>query len=287
MPPAPIRLGVHISIAGGVGKAVGRAKDLGCTAMQIFSRSPRMWKTAALSPREAAAFRRAAADEGIDPVVIHTPYLLNLAAEDEGLHRRSIAALALDVERAEEMGARFVVTHMGSTGERGRQKGLEQTVRALDAAAREDSPVTILLENSAGAGNMVGSSLEELHEIMARVDKGERFGLCFDSCHGFAAGYDFRTAKTADLLANALDRTVGRERLALLHLNDSFGELGSHLDRHAHIGQGNIGEAGFTWLLRHPAFQGVPMILETPKEGPEDDWRNLALVRRLITGEGG
>jgi len=280
----PIRLGVHVSISGGMEKAVSRARELGCTTMQVFSRNPRAWKASPLSSQSIAAFREATERGEIDPIIVHTPYLLNLASPDEALHRHSTQALAMDVKRAEQLGARFVVTHLGSAKEKDRAFGLNRVVKALKAVMEQDSAVFILLENSAGAGNAVGALLEELKEIIQRVGRDERLGICFDSCHGFAAGYDFRTAEKTDILVREVDQTIGWKRLALLHLNDCASLLGAHLDRHEHIGKGKIGLGGFRSLLSHPSFQGLPMILETPKKRPQDDRRNLAQIRQIFPG---
>ncbi|MFH1758368.1 MAG: deoxyribonuclease IV [Pseudomonadota bacterium] len=281
MPISPIRLGVHVSISGGMEKAVSRARELGCSAMQIFSRNPRGWKALPLSSRAIAAFQEAITPKDIDPIVVHTPYLLNLATPDEHLYQRSIAGLALDIKRAAQIGARYVVTHLGSAKERSKAFGQERVVKALQVVLRQEVPVTLLLENSAGAGKGMGANLEELQKIIAGVETNERLGICFDSCHGYAAGYDLRTPDKVDLLAKEINRTMGRERLSLLHLNDCRGGLGSHSDRHEHVGEGKIGFSGFRNFLGHPFFQGIPMILETPKENPRDDLKNLSRIRRI------
>ena len=282
MPEFPIRLGVHVSIAGGIEKAVLRARELGCSAMQIFSRNPRGWKTSPLSSRAIAAFREAVAHREFDPIVVHTPYLLNLASADEILHRQSILALALDVKRAEQLGARYVVTHLGSAKERDKAFGLRRVVKALKIVTVQDSRVSILLENSAGAGNSMGSRFAELREIIEQVGKNGRVGVCFDSCHAYAAGYDFRSAGAIEALVREIDQTIGLQRLALLHLNDCAGSLGSHLDRHQHIGKGEIGLTGFRSLLSHASLRRVPTILETPKKSPQDDLKNLSRIRNLF-----
>lgn len=285
MPEFSIRLGVHVSISGGIDKAVTRARDLGCSAMQIFSRNPRAWKASPLSSRAVAAFREAVESREIDPIVVHTPYLLNLASADETLHRRSIMALSLDIERAEQLGARYVVTHLGSAREGGRVIGLKRVVEALREVQDQKSSVSLLLENSAGVANSVGVFFEEFQEIIERLGQDGKLGICFDSCHGFAAGYDFRSTEKIEALVRKVDQTIGLTRLALLHLNDCAGSLGGHLDRHAHIGKGKIGLGGFRSLLSHPSFRMVPMILETPKKTPGDDLRNLSRVRKLFRGE--
>lgn len=277
-----IRLGVHVSIAGGMEKAFFRARQLGCTAMQIFSRSPRAWKAGPLSKKTVASFRREVETGDIDPVIIHTPYLLNLASGEEDLQRRSIAVLKEDIERAQALGVSRVVTHLGSAKAGGKEAGLRQVINALKHLLRREFSVSLLLENSAGGGNSVGSAWEELQEIIERVGGDERLGICFDSCHGFAAGYDFRSPGQARALARRIRETIGWKRMALLHLNDCDSPCGGHWDRHQHIGQGFIGPEGFRSLLGHPLFRRLPMILETPKKYPEDDRKNMARLRRLL-----
>jgi len=277
----PLRLGVHVSIIGGIEKAVMRARELGFSAMQIFSRNPRGWKVVPLSTRSILSFQEAMAPRDLDPIVVHTPYLINLATADEDLYRRSIAALTLDLKRAAQIGARYVVTHLGSAGEKSKAYGEERVIKALRIVLSRETPVTLLLENSAGAGKGIGGRLDELQAIIKGVGENERLGICFDTCHGYAAGYDLGTPGKVNILAEEVNRTIGRERLFLLHLNDCAGKLGAHLDRHEHIGAGKIGLAGFRSLLGHPTFQGLPMILETPKETPQDDRKNLLRIRRI------
>jgi deoxyribonuclease-4 len=250
--------------------------------MQIFSRNPRGWKALALSYRSIGAFRELAERGEIDPIVVHTPYLLNLASADEDLYRRSIQALSQEIKRGEQLGARYVVTHLGSAKERGKALAMNQVVKGLKTVMGQDSMVSVLLENSAGAGNSIGMFFEEIQEIIERVGRNERLGVCFDSCHGYAAGYDFRSADKTEALVKKMDQTFGREKLALLHLNDCASPLGGHLDRHEHIGKGKIGLVGFRNLLHHPSLRRVPMILETPKRSPRDDLLNLSRIRRLL-----
>jgi deoxyribonuclease-4 len=277
-----VSLGVHVSIAGGLAKAFDRARALGCTTMQIFSRNPRAWKVEPLAETVIAAFRAEAQKGDIDPIIIHTPYLLNLAAEDEELHRRSIAALAQDLERAEQLRATHVVTHLGSTKRASRRWGISRVVEAIRKVLAKDFPVLLVMENSAGGGHSIGSQWEELGEIIHRVGGDERVKVCFDSCHGFAAGYDFRSPEKVRRLTEGIERTIGWTRMGLLHLNDCGSSCGGHRDRHQHIGEGTIGREGFRNLLRHPRFRRLPMILETPKKHPRDDQRNLARIRRLL-----
>ena len=282
MPAFPHRLGLHVSIAGGIEKAADRARDLGCTAMQIFSRNPRGWNPAPLPPESIRIFKEKITARAIDPVVVHTPYLLNLASGDRLLYRRSVEALSEDLRRAELLGARFVVTHLGSPGAGSPAEGHRQVIEALKEVSQARSSVTLLLENSAGAGRTVGATLEEMGKIIEGAGRDCRLGFCFDTCHGFAAGYDFRSEEQSRALVKEIDRTVSLARLKVLHLNDCEGPLGAHRDRHQHIGQGEIGLLGFKSLLRQEALREVPMILETPKEKPGDDRRNLSRIRALL-----
>ena len=277
-----IRLGVHVSIAGGIENSLLRARELGCSAIQIFSRNPRGWKDSPLRAAVIDSFRMAAEKGDIDPIVIHTPYLLNLASEDEELQRRSIEALGREITRAGQLGASLVVTHLGSAGGAGKKAGCKRVVQALRKVMKRDFSVSVLMENTAGGGNTIGSTFAELEEIIESVDRDERLKVCFDSCHGYAAGYDFCSPEKSRSLAREIERTVGMKRLALLHLNDCLSALGAHLDRHAHIGEGRIGLAGFGSLLGQRALRRLPVILETPKKNPSDDLRNLARVRDIL-----
>jgi deoxyribonuclease-4 len=282
MSPFPYRLGVHVSIAGGIEKAVDRARELGCSAMQIFSRNPRGWRVSPFPLPMARAFREKVKQFNLDPVVVHAPYLLNLASGDRELHRRSSKELGEDLKRAEQLGARYTVTHLGSAGEQGAGTGRNRVVQALKRVLERGFRGTLLLENSAGGGNQVGASFEEVAQIMGGVGDDPRVGFCFDSCHGFSAGYDFRSPEQCLKMVKELDRTIGLARLKLIHLNDCSGALGSHRDRHQHIGKGEIGLTGFRSLLGQEVLRKIPMILETPKEGPRDDRNNLALIRALL-----
>lgn len=290
MPGFLHRLGVHVSIAGGIEKAVDRARELDCSAMQIFSRNPRGWRASPILSSRAGLFRERVRQSDIDPVVVHTPYLLNLASGDAELHRKSIRGLSEDLKRAEQLGAGCVVTHLGSAGDRGLSSGRKQAVKALQKVLEKDSPVTLALENSAGGGRTLGGSLDEIAEIIRGAGEDPRIGFCFDSCHGYAAGYDFRSAAQARALVEELNRTIGLSRLKILHLNDCAGALGSHRDRHQHIGKGEIGIRGFQSLLGQESLRKIPMILETPKERPGDDRKNLFCIRALLesseTGNG-
>jgi deoxyribonuclease-4 len=250
--------------------------------MQIFSRNPRGWNPPPLSPASIRIFKEKITEGAIDPVVVHTPYLLNLASGDEALYQRSVEALSEDLRRAELLGARYVVTHLGSSGAEGPDRGRRQVIKALKKVAPTGSSVTLLLENSAGAGRTAGACLEEMGEILEAAGREGRLGFCFDTCHGFAAGYDFRSEELSRALVKEIDRTLGLARLKALHLNDCEGPLGAHRDRHQHIGKGEIGILGFKNLLRQEALRKASMILETPKDEPGDDRRNLSRIQALL-----
>lgn len=255
---------------------------MGCTALQIFSRNPRGWQASPLKAQAIINFAHLISKEEIEPIIIHTPYLVNLASPDEQIYKKSMQALTLDLHRARLLGANYVVTHIGSSKGQDEEIGLGRVIQALKKALDSKSGVSLLLENGAGGGSEIGSSLEQIKIIMAEVKAGPRLGVCFDSCHAFVAGYDFRSKEKANQLAKEIERTISFENISLLHINDAAGDLGSHLDRHEHIGLGKIGICGFRSLLAHPSFRGIPIILETPKKDLRDDKRNLRKIRQVL-----
>lgn len=284
-------LGCHLSIAGGLERVFDAAEELGMTAVQIFSHNARSWQMPPLPRAAVEGFRARWQVSSVRYVTIHTIYLINLASPDPGLRERSIAAVAAELERAAELGIPEVSTHIGAHMGEGVEVGLERAGEALRVIlSRTDHlPVRLLLENTAGGGTTLGGQLEELHQLIERASAGpERLGVCFDTCHAFAAGYDLSTPAGVERTLAELDRTVGLERLRLVHLNDSRYGLGSRKDRHEHIGRGKIGLAGFQAIVNHPKLRELPFILETPKmlheEGKLDseaDRLNLARVRAL------
>ncbi len=278
-----MRLGFHVSIAGGFSLAPQRAFDLGCTTMQIFSRNPRSWAAKPLDPADVAGFKEARASLDIRPVFVHTNYLINLAAPGADLYERSIEQFAVDLKRADALGAEYLVTHLGSASGQPAAWMIGRVAEAVNRvlALRLPRPV-ILLENAAGEAGEVGSELEQLQVIISHLADSSRIGICYDTCHGFAAGYDMRSKKDVDALAVKIEKTVGLGRLRGIHLNDSLRELGSRVDRHWHIGEGRIGRAGFRALVNHPAFRDVSKIMETPKKSRDDDPRNMKVIRSLI-----
>lgn len=276
-----MRIGAHISIAGGVAKAVDRAKAAGCEAVQIFSGNPRGWKIVPFDPEASAEFRRCCREEEIYPVFIHSPYLINLSAPDEEIYCKSLAAFRNDLQRSDLLGADGFVIHVGYHRGEGMEAGVAKMAGALreTIAALPDLKTTILLENTASAGSSLGHRFENIAEIMDRSVAGEKLGLCFDTCHAYVSGYDVATAKGLKATLEEIDSLIGLDRLKLVHFNDSKYGLGSRRDRHEHIGQGRIGLDGMRRIARHPALQDKTFILETPKRTAADDPRNVALVK--------
>jgi len=283
MPP----FGAHLSIAGGVSRSVDRARAVGCDCLQIFVKPPQQWKFQNLDAAEIARFRAAVREAGLRPVVGHASYLLNLASPDRSLYEKSIACLRTEWDRADALGLAGLVLHPGSHVGSGVEEGLARVGRALKrlAADRPDRATPILLETTAGAGSTLCGRFEHLAALFDACADGPPLGLAIDTCHLWAAGYDVRTAKGLNATLAELDERVGLSRLAVVHANDAKGDLGSGLDRHEHIGRGQIGRAAFRRMVHHPALRPVPFILETPKEdarGRAMDPVNLRTLRRLV-----
>jgi deoxyribonuclease-4 len=278
-----MRFGFHVSISGGFSLAVQRAHELGCTTMQIFSRNPRGWTVKPLDKDDIAEFKRLREQYDIGPVFIHTNYLINLASPKPDLYERSIEQFVIDLERTEHLGAEYLVTHLGSASGQDPAWMIDRVAHALNMAMKLHTPkATILLENTAGEKGDVGYTFEQVNEVISRLNDTDKIGICYDTCHGFAAGYDIRTKQGVDAVAKKIEETVGLKRLKGMHLNDCLRDFGSRVDRHWHIGDGKIGEDGFRAIVNHKAFRDVPKIMETPKETEEDDPRNMKKVRSLI-----
>ncbi|MDO8585594.1 MAG: deoxyribonuclease IV [Armatimonadota bacterium] len=278
-----MRLGVHVRIAAGLSKAIAVAERLGCETIQLFASNPNAWRESVVDQRTASDFRQGVSRVSIYPVILHTAYLLNLASADELIYSRSSKALALALPRADLLGAQHVVTHIGSHGGTGYAQGIrrinEAVRRALDASPGDHM---VLLEGGAGAGNTIGSQFDEMAELLDGFgDYSERVGIALDTAHLWAAGYDLSNEDAVDRTLAEFDRTVGLSRLRLLHCNDTKMALGSHRDRHWHIGEGNIGIAGFRAIVNHESLRDVPGILETPMDEPGLDERNLSLLKSL------
>jgi deoxyribonuclease-4 len=277
------RIGVHTSIAGGIEKSLERAAQLGCDTVQIFSHSPRVWHVKERSQEEVAAFRRLRQQTGIGPVFVHTSYLINLASGDRPLFEKSVAMLAEEMNIADLIGADYLVLHTGSAAGDDPREARKRAAAALSQVSKKGWWRTrILLENTAGERGDITSGIAELRALMEQVDERLVAGICIDTCHAYAAGYDVASAVGLASFSEELEKNLGCERVRLIHLNDSRGELGSRLDRHEHIGEGRIGTEGFTNFLRHRCFAGIPLILETPKKNENDDPTNLRTVRSII-----
>jgi deoxyribonuclease-4 len=278
-----MRLGFHVSISGGFALSVQRAFELGCTCMQIFSRNPRGWTIKPMDKDDVAQFKKLREKWDIGPVFVHANYLINIASSKPDLYEKSIEQLVIDLERTEALGAEYLVTHLGSASGQEPQWMIDRVSDALNMAMKLHQPkAMILLENTAGEKGDIGYELEQVREVISRIKDSSHIGICYDTCHGFAAGYDVRTKRAVDALARKIDTIIGLKRLKGMHLNDSLRDYGSHVDRHWHIGEGKVGLDGFRELLNHPAFKDVPKIMETPKDTEEDDPRNMRTVKSLL-----
>jgi deoxyribonuclease-4 len=275
-----VKVGVHISIAGSLERAVDRAKAVGCDVFQMFSRSPRGWGFAPLSDETRNAFIGKIRSSGIMPVD-HMPYLPNLASPKPEIYKKSIAALSAELDRCEQLDIPFLVTHLGHHLGDGIAGGRSRVIGAINTALESSGNVILLLENTAGEKNSVGSSFEHIRGIMDGLEKNNRVGVCLDTCHAFAAGYELRTETGIEETLAQFDDQIGIKNLRIIHLNDSKGDRGSSLDRHEHIGMGFIGEDGFRRILHHPVLSALPLICETPVDDRRDDVGNIRKVREL------
>lgn len=276
-------IGAHVSIAGGVINAPDNAKKIGCETFQIFTRSPRGGATPPLTTEVVREFKEKCEIYGLKDWVVHTPYFINFASGQERIRSASILVVREELERASLLGARYLMTHLGSYKDLGREKGLEQVISGLDKTLRGYAGYTqFLLEISAGAGDIIGASFEDLGNIINHPKlKKYNIGLCYDTQHGFASGYDSRTPETLDQTLKELDKHVGLEKLKLSHCNDSLTALGSHKDRHAHIGEGEIGIKGFSTWLNHPKLQNINLICETESDKVAQDIQTLKQLRKV------
>jgi len=276
-----MKLGLHLSIRESVAKVVERAVEKGCSTFQMFSRNPRGWHPKKLEPSEIESFKRKLKESQIWPVFIHTPYLLNLASPKRDVYHRSLKALREELRRAGELGVPYVVTHLGSHLGYGKKGGFQRIVDAINNSfAVVENRVVLLLENTAGTRNSTGSSFEDIRHIVSGIYDVERVGVCFDTCHAFAAGYDLVSKGAVEHTLSRFENILGLERLTLVHLNDSKSGFGSKLDRHEHIGMGRIGERGFRNILKSE-LGSLPLILETPMDDRRSDLENLDKVREL------
>ncbi len=278
-------LGAHMPTTGGLHKAITSGHEIGCTAVQLFTASPRQWRTRPLSEEELAAFAQAREETGIDTVISHDSYLINLAAPHEDVLQRSREAFLDELHRAEALNILWVVTHMGSYLDSSEEAGLTvlgESVRLL-LQQTDGMRVGIALETTAGQGTNLGYRFEHLARVIDMAGGSERIGVCFDTCHVFVAGYDIRTPEALSATLEEFDRIIGLDRLKVIHVNDAKKPLGSRVDRHEHIGEGELGIETFRILLHEPRVAHVPVILETP-DAEKMHPVNLQRLKALLNG---
>ena len=276
-----MQVGCHVSASGSIDKSVDNAVERDCSAFQIFTRSPRSWHAKDLTKEVIDAFKSKLKDSKIDRFAIcaHMPYLPNLATPKDDAFEKSVNTLINEVERSAQLGIPYLVTHLGSHLGTGEEAGIKKLVEALTKAGQTKNDVMILLENTAGQKNSVGSDFKQLGEIFKQLKPGKKFGVCLDTCHAFVAGYDLRTADKVKETFKEFDKHVGIEKLKILHLNDARGEIGCNLDRHYHLGLGGIGEEGITSVVKFANKKKIPIILETPIDDDRDDFENVKIAK--------
>jgi len=277
------RLGVHVSIAGGSSLSFERAKELGCTSMQIFSHNPRGWVSKKISHDEAENFKRYSKASGIEPVFIHSSYLINLSSPDNDTRERSIELLSYELHTADLLGIDYVVLHPGKAVGQEKRAAIKKASASLSYVVKiGEYKSGILLENTAGQRGDISSSIQDIAEIAEGAPDGLIKGICLDTCHAYAAGYDVAGAGGLSKLKDEITKYLPPLTVKLIHLNDSKKWLSSGVDRHEHIGEGGIGIEGFRRILTFPFFKDIPLILETPKRSEDDDKRNLQKVRMIL-----
>ena len=274
-------IGAHMSIAGGVYNALVSGKELGCTTIQIFTKNANQWKAKELSAEEIEKFKQLQKETQISPVVAHDSYLINIASKDKELLQKSRESLLFELTRTEQLGLPYLVMHPGSNPDEA--DAIRRMADCLNWIHSKASKYKgkICLETTAGQGKTLGHRFEQIAQIIDLVQEKKRLGVCYDTAHTFAAGYDIRTRKTYDQTFKKFDKIIGLKRLEVIHLNDSKKDLGTRVDRHEHIGKGFIGLDAFRMLLNDPRFENIPKILETPKEGDMDK-KNLKILRDLV-----
>lgn len=280
-------LGAHMSIAGGYYKAVDAAHKAGCDCVQLFTKNNNQWKAKPLTESDAERFKSSLEQHGITHPISHDSYLINLGSPDDELWTKSIDALVIELQRAQMLGIPYVVAHPGAFTTSSEEAGLQRIAAGLDEVHRQTPEIDsqVLLETTAGQGSNLGWRFEHLAEIIEQAADPDRLGVCFDTCHVFAAGYAMHTGKQYSATMQELEKTVGCQQVKAFHLNDSLKPFGSRKDRHAGIGQGEMGLEPFRHLMNDPRFQKVPMYLETPKgeqQGEDLDVLNLRTLRSLV-----
>ena len=278
-----ILLGAHMSISGSIDQSVDRAKDLGCTTFQIFTGNPRGWDINTLNDDITKLFIEKIKKNNYNKIVTHMPYLPNLATSNDIIFNKSVKTLKNELIKCDKLAIPYLVTHLGSHLGKGIEVGIENVTKALRIALEEvDNNVKILLENMAGTKNSVGSKFENIIKIIDGVDNQDKLGVCFDTCHAFAAGYELRNLEGIDNTLKDFDEIIGINKLKVIHLNDSIGEFNCNRDRHQHIGLGYIGENGFKTFVNDSRIKHLPMILETPSNNERDDVGNLLEIKTYL-----
>jgi deoxyribonuclease IV len=278
-------IGAHMSVAGGMALSVERAQSVACQALQIFTKNSNQWLGKPLEKSDVAAFRKGIESGEIRSAFSHDSYLINLASPDPVLRQKSMDAFLDEMDRAEELGLDFVVFHPGAHLGAGIEAGCSLISEALNRLLdqRPHQKVKLLIENAAGQGSALGRTFEEMAMIRSQIENVDRVGFCFDTCHAFAAGYDLRTRESYEATMSMFDRIGGIENIRAFHLNDSKKGLDCRVDRHMHIGKGELGLEPFRFLLNDPRFAGKPMVLETPKSKDlHEDMENLGVLRSLL-----
>ncbi|HEY1581398.1 MAG TPA: deoxyribonuclease IV [Terracidiphilus sp.] len=280
------RIGVHLGTAGGASNAVDRAHEIGANTLQIFSSSPRMWRPQKIDPKQAERMRAQRAKFDVGPLVIHTSYLVNVCSQTEEFREKSVAAFRGEIERALMLGAEYLVLHPGSWKGLTRNEGLklaaESIARAVDGLPWQGTDFSILIENTAGAECSLGGNFEQVAELVQRLKTHAPVGVCLDTCHTHVSGYDFTTHEGYMDTITQADITFGVDAVRVWHCNDAKAARGSKLDRHEHIGQGNIGIEPFRWLLNDPRFADCAFVAETPNDDPGDEERNVKVLKSLV-----
>ena len=279
-----MQIGLHVSISGSIDMAVDNAIKRECSAFQIFTRNPRSWFAKNLEPEEAKKFKDKLESSKIDRMAVcaHMPYLTNLSSPEDDGYQKSIKSMIKEVERCDKLGIPYLVTHLGSHKGSGEENGIRRLTDALNEVAKTKADVIILLENTAGQKNSVGSDFKQLAEIFSKCKPTKKFGVCLDTCHAFVAGYDLKTKTSVKKAMKEFDNTVGIKNLKILHLNDSKGELNSNRDRHDHIGLGEIGKEGLGEMIKIMNNNKIPIVLETPIDEIRDDFENIKQAKKLV-----
>ncbi len=279
-----MKLGKHVSISGGLYRAIHRAEQIGCNALQMFVKNPRGWKGKKLNEEDCKKFKEERQQSDIDQVVVHSTYLINLASPKKELWNKSVNGLKDDYSRSVRLGADYLVFHPGSHTGGGVEEGIKNIARGMKRVLSEVSgDTTLLLENVEGSGTKIGSNFEELQAIISEGGFNKEVGICVDTCHAFSAGYDLRKETGLKKLLDDIDTNIGLEKMQIIHINDSRYELGSNKDEHAHIGKGEIGKEGIASVINHRSLEELPFILETPWFDDRDDDPDVDTIKDLKT----